>query len=236
MGNLVTITAETGLYETVPQDWPWIWAIRNPEVLDWKKNLTRSETLSVALQQAEITSAPLSVSASLYLGSSQGVQNVTTLQNMGITHVLNMAGPLAAGPVKEYARAGITYHEINAEDEEGYPLLGRHWEEARNFLGQETMRKCVVHCHAGINRSATIVAACLLMNEKSSLLQAVQRIRKARGNMALSNESFQEQVVALARLQNALGKMPEGAPLHYDAQRVIPRRKKAKNALDQLMF
>ena len=89
---------------------------------------------SAVEKQAQIATAPVEVTTNVLLGASQSVQNVETLQRLGVTHVLNMAGPIAAGPIQAYAQAGIVYLEIDAEDEEGFPLLDRHLVEARRFM------------------------------------------------------------------------------------------------------
>lgn len=56
-----------------------------------------------------------------------------------------------------------------------------------------------MHCVAGINRSGVLVAAARMLDERTSVLATVKHCRAQRGSTFLWNESFQEQLVALAR-------------------------------------
>ena len=74
-------------------DWPWVWAIRDGSVLDWKNDLESDDEIQAqANKQQEL---PVQISDTLYLGSAASIQNVSRLQEMGITSVLNMAGKYA---------------------------------------------------------------------------------------------------------------------------------------------
>lgn len=215
MGNSTSSTAGKEYYGYEPDDWPYVWAMLDPECLDWK-NYTKDETemAEVWSRHGSIQYTPIPVSEDryLFLGSAGSVKKVDMLREMGISHVLNMAGPPAAGPVEEYRAVGIMYHQIDAEDEEGYPLFASHLQEALNFIrmSRESINhsKCVVHCVAGMNRSVAIVAAELMLSQKRSVLQVMRDLRRWRGNSALCNKSFQEQLVALARKNNLLGVAP----------------------------
>eukprot|EP00977_Amphora_coffeiformis_P030252 scaffold45678_cov199-Amphora_coffeaeformis.AAC.2 len=82
-----------------------------------------------------------------------------------------------------FARTRHCIQGIKSEDEVDYTLLDKHWEEAHGFLWDAHTRgeKVFVHCIVGRNRSALIVTA--------------EYMRKKRGNVALQNEGFQEQIV-----------------------------------------
>lgn len=67
---------------------------------------------------------------------------------------------------------------------------------------------CVCVDDTGWNRSGTIAAAEKMLSGSVSVLEAVKCVRRARGNLAVSNESFQEQLVALARREGLLGPTP----------------------------
>jgi hypothetical protein len=85
-----------------------------------------------------------------------------------------------------------------AEDEEEYPMLPLHWERFNSFIEDalkvDPNAKILVHCHAGLNRSGVLAAAHLMTNEKIPVIDAVKRLRRVRGNLALCNEGFQRQV------------------------------------------
>lgn len=86
---------------------------------------------------------------------------------------------------------------------------------------------------AGHNRSALIVAVeHLRANRDTNVIEAVRHIRKKRGNVALQNEGFQEQLVAYARIHNlSLGETPVPS---YPAPGRITRTRQRSSPLDKL--
>ena len=103
------------------------------------------------------------------------------------------------------------HHQVDADDEEGYKMLGQHLEECRAFVAKARAidgGKCAVHCHAGINRSGVMVAAIYMLDSGASVLDAVAHCRMQRGNAFLWNHTFQEELVALARESGLLGPKP----------------------------
>jgi protein-tyrosine phosphatase len=216
MGNLQpsSLPKPEEAYGYAETDWPWVWAIQDPEWLDWKSGLSENEIMAVMKQQQEL---PVRITDNLYLGNMDCALDIPLLRSKEITHVLNMAGNSALAKDHRwkqgrYNDAEIVYHSIDAEDEEGYPLLAKYLGEALEFISKsgngENKSQVLVHCIAGQNRSACIVAAFLIKHHKMTVLEAVQHVRKQRGNVALSNHSFQEQLVALARQENLLGPAP----------------------------
>ena len=203
-------------FESQYEDWPWVWGLRDAEWLDWKIGLTNEEIQSEALRQIDL---PVPITDNLYLGDARSVETVSRLKDLGITAVLNMAGPVALRrkTIEAYKKHGIQYKRIDAEDEIEYPLLEKHCEEAFDFIEKTTTKddadgkkagKCVVHCRAGMNRSGLVAAAYYMMTTQTHVLETVKHVRKQRGNVALSNEGFQQQLVAMARKNNLLGPRP----------------------------
>lgn len=231
--------------ESIHEDWPWIWGIREAKFLDWKQGLSDDEIQAQSLRQMEM---PVRITDNIYLGNVSSVEAVTKLEALGITAVLNMAGPVALKhkTVQAYESLGIRYKRITADDEHDYPLLRNHWEEAHDYIKSSTKNgkdKCVIHCVAGINRSALIVAAYYMLTTQTPVLETVKHIRKQRGNVALSNEGFQQQLVALARLNNLLGPMPgteesivKQLPPPPDVYSIFSSPKRERNPLDRLSF
>ena len=225
------------------EDWPWVWAIRNPEILDWKRGLSKEAIQSRALQQQNL---PVAITENLCLGNAACVQDLELLKLLQVTAVLNMAEPLALRPehIQALKAEGIQYKGIASEDDFEYMLLEKHWEEALEFLElalRSPGAKCLVHCVAGMNRSALIVSAYFMLKTKTPVIETVRHVRLQRGNLALQNEGFQEQLVDLARKHDLLGAAPGTAECSVDQ---LPptwrpeydwRSMKAKaNPLDQL--
>jgi hypothetical protein len=195
-------------YEYQPEDWPWVSAIRDPEVLDWRRGLSRDAILERQNFQNDL---PVHIYGNVYLGSANSVQDLAKLKKLGIRRVLNMAGSMALkkSTILAYEKEGFDYKRITALDSDYYPLLEKDWKDAYDFIhNSEQDGNVVVHCVAGINRSVLIVAADYMVSNQVPVLETMQHIRKQRGNVALQNEYFQEQLVALARTCNLLGNAP----------------------------
>jgi hypothetical protein len=133
-------------------DWPWVWAIRDVEVLDWRNSpgvrmlvvsciLLTARSADGPLEAHEIQrlsqtqqDLPVEISPYLYLSDARHAHDIERLKARGITHVLNVAGSSAVGPADAYAAEGVTVLNIAAEDEEGYPMLAMHLDRSRAFI------------------------------------------------------------------------------------------------------
>lgn len=200
--------------------WPYVWALQDPTCLDWKQGMSAEEIQECAVRQTKL---PVSITETLYLSDHKNACNMDKLKTLGITHVLNVAGPAARGPVDKYKSHNIEYKEIDADDEEGYDMLGLHLQQCRAFIQSAATEggKVIVHCVAGINRSGVIAAAEYMLSSDPStttVLTTVAHCRRQRGNCFLWNNSFQLQLVRLARQHHLLGPSP-GEPGCYVTQR-----------------
>lgn len=203
-----------GLIPEPEADLPWIYAIRSPEYLDWKTGIKKGEISTIAKKQTQLPVPIGKKSSWLYLGDAKCARNIPLLIEKGITHIINCASQASMHYDLDntYEISGITIMRINAEDEEGYPMLDQHLMvvERQITIWQDENPECkiLVHCTAGINRSGVLVAALLLRSENLTVLEVVRHIRLKRGNCFLWNHSFQAQLVALARREGLLGENP----------------------------
>lgn len=184
-------------YTSREEDWPYVWAIRHENILSTK-------------QTDDGITLPTEIMPYLYLSDLKHVRDVKLLKSMGITHVINMASSYCSSGMKRCKKYGIKVLKIDAEDEIGYKILSSHFSEVYNFIesAKNINGKCVVHCVAGVNRSGVIVAAYKMIKERLSVLDVVLHCRLKRGNKFLRNETFQEELVAMARYENLLGFIP----------------------------
>eukprot|EP00040_Diaphanoeca_grandis_P011708 m.60055 g.60055 ORF g.60055 m.60055 type:complete len:213 (-) comp22793_c0_seq2:205-843(-) len=142
------------------------------------------------------------IGACLLLGSLDHALEI--LENsqscVGVAGVINLFGGVHAerivGP--EYRKLNIAYLGINAEDEEGYPLLDTHIMEVLDFVKKESPKgRVLIHCREGKNRSATMCVAVLMCLEKFTLEDAVAHVLSKRP-IALTNKSFINQLVTFS--------------------------------------
>ena len=201
--------------------------------LPWVRAVRKAVQGSVDVRPRDL---PVEILPHLLLGDKKSASEPALLEAFGITHVCNAAGKAgrqADHVLASYADANIEVLDINAEDEEGYPMLPKHRARAAAFFALAKARggRCLVHCVAGINRSGVLAASELMVHERLPVVEAVKRIKAIRGTV-LWNESFQEQLVVLARAEGLLG----AAPSAEDQAMGPPRapRKSAANALKGL--
>ena len=94
----------------------------------------------------------------LYLGGQVHATNEQFVKESGLKHMLNCANEEARGVTD-----GMRYHELGAQDNMRYELLSRHMEEAHAFLRETGSEPILVHCFAGMNRSAALVVSYLMV-------------------------------------------------------------------------
>ena len=111
------------------------------------------------------------------------------LQNVGATHILNCAEEVSAHPSK-YHFVPIGIHHIHLEDDET-PEAAKQIQDAVAVLEgwQSQGYTVVVHCRAGISRSATVVLAWLIQHRGMSLDDAWKKIVAVR-NFIRPNDYF----------------------------------------------
>lgn len=126
----------------------------------------------------------------LYLG---GVTALNTASELGITHVLSVINDISDLSTK-VQQLSMTHMLIDMADMEEANLLP-HFEQAVQFIKSalEQGGKVLVHCQAGISRSASVVLAYLMAVEKTGLDSALASIRHTYPQ-ASPNEGFLHQL------------------------------------------
>ncbi len=112
-----------------------------------------------------------------------------------------------AETMRERQAAGVEWHWIEVDDDEKEPLE-THFQRVHQILeeAEKADKVALVHCAAGISRSATLVIAHLMLQNKWTYKQAFEYVRKCRP-IITPNDGF---VLALKALQR---QMKMGEPL-----------------------
>jgi predicted protein tyrosine phosphatase len=181
---------------------------------------------------------PVEILPWLFLSDEKNAQDRKRLTDIGVTHVLSVNGApeyRCRWSKDFYNSAGIVHKRIHGEDNEGYDMISRHWDECYSFLNQVhevPNAKVVVHCVSGINRSGLIVCAAQMIFEHLDVLNVVEHCAKQRKRI-LWNKYFRKQLCLLAAQNGLLGDKPEG----YDDEPIIevPIPPPPKRALDKLL-
>ncbi|CAF0788912.1 unnamed protein product [Adineta steineri] len=128
----------------------------------------------------------------VWLGDITSAENIQALDDNKISHILT---------ILDYEPRNIdknrTYLFIHAEDFQSTDLLTSEFEKCFQFIDKaiEQGHQVLIHCHAGVSRSATIAAMYLMRKYSLTREQALERlINKRRYWSVLPNDSFLRQL------------------------------------------
>ena len=147
--------------------------------------------------------------------SSKLIENYT--KNYNITHVINMAEGDSGNPIerrKAHTDLDINYIAFPAEDSAEYRIT-THWGDIKKFIDEylklsssssidNTYRgRLLIHCMAGVNRSASLAIAIICYTEKKTLFEAVAQVREKKGHI-LTNIYFRNDLINWGREEGCL--------------------------------
>jgi len=165
---------------------------------------------SASVQEPAIDTATASqILPFLYLGNERDAANETRLRDLGITHVLNVTAHIPF--FAEQDRLGLTCKRLPASDS-GQQNLRQYFQTASDFIDEVRMScgRVLVHCQAGVSRSATVTLAYLMYHTKMTLHEAFALL-KSRRPIVSPNFNFMGQLYSL---EQALEKGEENRKLH----------------------
>lgn len=126
----------------------------------------------------------------LFLGDVFVCNNVETLKSKGIVRVISIGDYDEQSSYKEHEN--IDYFWIYLSDTFLEPI-DKYFKDTFEFI-QSSPGPVLVHCWAGVSRSASIVIAYLMKLKNLSFLEAYQHVKKYR-NIIDPNEGFCDQLV-----------------------------------------
>ena len=129
------------------------------------------------------------IEESLYLSGIEAASNQGLLQERGITHVLSILDDLSY--LERYE--GIEYMQIEMPDTPKANIL-RHVPQALSFISNSMKQgKVLVHCAAGVSRSASIVIAYIMVKNQYDFDTAKAFVRSKRSCIS-PNRGFERQI------------------------------------------
>jgi len=121
------------------------------------------------------------VDSHVYIGGYLAAADPILVKGAGFTHILKLFADDDSYPGGHHRHPGVDYLVIGAEDTSDYPL-DQHFSECLKFIqgAVRTGGKVLVHCHAGVSRSASIVLLHLMVNSGLSFDESLAHLRKVR--------------------------------------------------------
>jgi len=142
---------------------------------------------------------PAQILSNLYLSSAEPAQNLTLLKQLHINSILNLTGYKYNSNSLRYKPnypPEITVLHIKIADEMDTKICD-YFDEAlcfiHNIIGNNnSSNRILVHCEAGISRSATIVIAYLMKYHHKSLKSAYNFVKQCKSNVGPNKNFFKE--------------------------------------------
>jgi len=128
----------------------------------------------------------------LYLGSYDNAIDGPRLKAKRITHVLSLIGKR---PALDFVQIeSIPMNDLGRSD------LKRVLEKVLKFVkfGQQEGNSILIHCLSGQNRSATVVIAILMINERKTLYNAYKMVKTLRPIVQI-NQGYAKQLLTLEK-------------------------------------
>ena len=141
------------------------------------------------------------ITETLYVGARPRPGDVAELKDAGITHVVSC---LEEAELAKLRLAGLDVQTLGIAVRDGmdqdiaasFPQLF----EFASRAGEDAGSRLLVHCEAGVSRSATLATALLMKSERQTFFEAFGQLRAKRAGV-LPNIGFASQ---LQRLEHAL--------------------------------
>eukprot|EP01084_Bolivina_argentea_P157944 275194_1 len=132
----------------------------------------------------------------LYLGNIRHALNLEILRDIKITHVINCTQSIDC----KFGPQGIKYIRVPVNDKVSVSILPffvqaiRWIEKVREENGSNNDNRILIHCHAGISRSATITIAYLMYSWHMTMFEAITHVQ---GNRYIiqPNQGFKNQLL-----------------------------------------
>jgi len=135
----------------------------------------------------------------LFMGNADQSNSIQELKfDSCITAILNVSYEVPNKVVLVYNSLEGNYKHLPIDDTEEFKIIN-FFEEASKFIEEQrlnsttTTPRILVHCRAGVSRSATIVIAYLMRYHKYSLLSALTLVRSRR-SIVCPNNGFMRQL------------------------------------------
>lgn len=139
--------------------------------------------------------APMMIEQGVYIGSFLSEQNQKALTQAGVTHVLQVADGMQPSHLDHFKYKTIHAQDIPSED------LVSHFSQCFPFMDEAVSQGggVLVHCVAGVSRSATVIIGYMMWKHKIGYDEAFKRIHGVRP-WVMPNEGFKLQLAEFEKI------------------------------------
>jgi len=139
---------------------------------------------------------PQLVAENVYIGSYASAQNDAALTRMGISGIINMS---CMGYGTKIPRLNLDMDDTDINTQNAPAMMAQLSKGIRVLSARQS--PVLVHCAAGINRSATLIALYLVSAgwTPDQAIAALEQANKKRGVPLLTNQSFRRLIYAYHR-------------------------------------
>lgn len=135
-------------------------------------------------------SSAVEIVSGIWLGAASDAMDIEKLGEQGITGIINCAEKDTITNTEYYPQAW-DYIGLPCDDDPRCDIIGSHLDAFVDFVDMCAVKekKVLVHCVAGINRSATLLVGYLVKSRGMSLKDAIA-LCFAKRPIILSNQAF----------------------------------------------
>ncbi|XP_068610282.1 dual specificity protein phosphatase 13A-like [Brachionichthys hirsutus] len=134
----------------------------------------------------------------LFVGDTSAANERYRLWKLGITHVVNAAhGGMHCQGSRDFYGSSVDYYGVPADDSPSFDLARYFFPTAEYIQSalDAAHARVLVHCAAGVSRSASLVLAYMMIHHHHSLLGAINKVKERR--WIFPNRGFLKQLRAL---------------------------------------
>jgi protein-tyrosine phosphatase len=145
--------------------------------------------LSSTIKILKDDNMPIEIIPHLFLGSIGSASNLKQLENFKITHIV-----CAASGIKNFFPDKFKYLNINLLDSEKEDIK-KYFSQSYEFIDKAIKNNgnVLVHCHAGVSRSSTILIAYIMKSQKMKLDKILDLMKTKREKVS-PNIGFLQQL------------------------------------------
>jgi len=140
--------------------------------------------------------SPTHIEKGLYIGTFMTEQNMENLQRLNVTHIIQVAEGLEPSHPEKFKYYNVNVKDLPSED------LVQYFSKCFAFIDEaiDSNSGVLVHCMAGISRSATVCIGYMMWKNNLSYDEAFQKLHRVRP-WIMPSDGFKKQLIEIQKLR-----------------------------------